>query len=401
MQKKLIAVAVAGALAAPAAVLAQSTVQMSGSVYMEYGFTSVGTSSSGATNRANVDMLQAPGSNIAFKGTEKLGGGMSAWFQCESSADFRGVNGDGFCTRNSAVGFRGGFGNFFIGIWDTPFKRTIGNTGARDTGLFGSADLLVNNSTSTTDGASAGVFKRRQRNSINYDSPVFGGFQVMGAFSSTNSSTGTTTSAPEAKPRIWSLGAQFKQGRLELAAGWEKHTKAYNNGVAGAAGSVNTAGTAFVTGTTAVASTFAGDEDGWHLSAAYTFGNGLKLGGVYTDQDSNSGIGVNNSNKAWQIGADWKIAGPHSVHFAYTRADDSKGTVGSGTTGRPVVTAGGNTGARMWQLRYQHALSKRTWVGVGYVNLRNDSSANYVLGGTAAVTGAKGSAVAFNVNHSF
>ena len=213
MQKKLIAVAVAGALAAPAAALAQSTVQMYGNIYMEYAFTSTGANTANTVNPANVDILQAPGSAIGFKGEEKLGGGMSAWFQCESSADFRGINGDGFCTRNSAVGFKGGFGNFFVGIWDTPFKRTIGNVGGRDTGIFGTADLLVNNSTSTTDGASAGVFKRRQRNSINYDSPNFGGFKVMAAFSSTNSSSSLTTSDAGAKPRIWSLaGGDRKSG---------------------------------------------------------------------------------------------------------------------------------------------------------------------------------------------
>jgi predicted porin len=128
---------------------------------------------------------------------------MSAWFDCQSSADFRGVNGDGFCTRNSAVGLKGGFGNVFVGIWDTPFKRTIGNVGGRDTGIFGTAGPLAGNSTSTTDGASAGVFKRRQRNSINYDSPSFGGFQVMAAVSSTNSSTGVTATAANAKPRIF------------------------------------------------------------------------------------------------------------------------------------------------------------------------------------------------------
>ena len=89
MNKKLMAVAVASALAAPAVAMAQSTssVQMYGSIYMEYAFTSPGSTAAGA-KPAGVDILQAPGSNIGFKGEEKLGGGMSAWFQCESSADF-------------------------------------------------------------------------------------------------------------------------------------------------------------------------------------------------------------------------------------------------------------------------------------------------------------------------
>ena len=376
MQKKVIALAVAGALGAPAAVMAQSTVQLYGSIYMEYAFTNQGASTNGATKNAGVDMLQAPGSNIGFKGEEKLGGGMSAWFQCESSADFRGVNGDGFCTRNSAVGLQGGFGNLYVGIWDTPFKRTIGNVGGRDTGIFGTADLLTNNSTSTTDGASAGVFKRRQRNLITYDSPTFSGFQVMGAFSSTNSSTGVTTNSAVAKPRIWSLGGQYKAGPLELAAGYEKHTKAYGT------------------------PTFGGDEEGYHISGAFTLANGLKLGAMMTEQEGDTAAGTTGKNKAYQLGAEWKISGPHNLHFGYTVAGDNKG---NGTlTGRPAVaTNSGETGAKMYQIRYLHDLSKRTTASIGYVNLKNDTSANYVLMGTTMGTGAKASAIALSISHKF
>ena len=397
MNKKLMAVAVAGALAAPAAALAQSTVQMYGNIYMEYAFTSTGANTANTVNPANVDILQAPGSAIGFKGEEKLGGGMSAWFQCESSADFRGVNGDGFCTRNSAVGFKGGFGHFFVGIWDTPFKRTIGNVGGRDTGIFGTADLLVNNSTSTTDGASAGVFKRRQRNSINYDSPNFGGFKVMAAFSSTNSSSSLTTSDAGAKPRIWSLAGEYKAGPLALSAGWEQHTKAYNNAVTPVA-TLSTTGVAL--GTPGVA-TFAGDESGWHLSGAYTLGNGLKLGMTYTQQEADTAAGANAENTAWQIGAEWKISGPHNVHFGYTKADSSEGTLGAAMAGRPAVAAAAN-GAKLWQIRYLHDLSKRTTASIGYVNLKNDVSGTYDLMGVSGTgTGAKSSAVAMSIQHRF
>ena len=380
MQKKLIAVAVAGALAAPAAALAQSTVQLYGNIYMEYAFTSTGANPANTVNPANVDILQAPGSAIGCKGEEKLGGGMSAWFQCESSADFRGVNGDGFCTRNSALGLKGGFGNFFVGNWDTPFKRTIGNVGGRDTGIFGTADLLTNNSTTTTDGASPGVFKRRQRNSFNYDSPNFGGFQVMGAFSSTNSASATTTSSAGAKPRIWSLAGAYKAGKLELSAGWEEHTGAYPNVAAPGA------------------ATFSGDETGWHISGAYTLGNGLKLGATFTEQEADNAVASTSKNKAYQLGAEWKLKGPHNVHFGYTVADDSKGT--GTTTGRPA--AGAETGAKLWQIRYLHNLSKRTTASIGYVNLKNDIGGTYDLMGVGGTgTGAKSSAVAMSLQHRF
>jgi predicted porin len=399
MNKKLMAVAVAGALAAPAAAMAQSTVQIYGNIYMEYAFTSTGANTTG-TNPANVDILQAPGSAIGFKGEEKLGGGMSAWFQCESSADFRGTNGDGFCTRNSAVGLKGGFGNFFVGVWDTPFKRTIGNVGGRDTGIYGTADLLTTNSTTVDDGGSAGTFKRRQRNSINYDSPKFGGFQFMASTSSTNSGSSITTSDAAAKPRVWSLAGAYSAGPLALSIGYELHEDFYNNRVAAAAGTVSTAGAA-VAGTVGNNATFSGDESGWHLTGAYTFGNGLKLGATYVSMEADTGVGATAENDAYIIGAEWKISGPHAVHFSYTRADSSEGTAGAAMGGRPAVGAAAN-GAKLWQIRYLHDLSKRTTASIGYVNLKNDVSGTYDLMGVSGTgTGAKSSAVAMSIQHRF
>ena len=76
MQKKLIAVAVAGALTAPAVALAQtSTVQIYGKITYEYGIADQGN------GRPRVDYADSPGgSAIGFRGEEKLGGGLSAWF---------------------------------------------------------------------------------------------------------------------------------------------------------------------------------------------------------------------------------------------------------------------------------------------------------------------------------
>jgi len=392
MNKKLMAVAVAGALAAPAMSMAQSTVQVFGDLYVEYSFAKQGTSTAGV-DMANPDVLQTPGSQIGFRGEEKLGGGMSAWFTCTSTADFRGNAADGWCTRNSAVGIKGAFGNAFIGNWDTPFKRTQMNVGGRDTGIFGTAFLLMGNSTTVSDGANTGVFKRRQRNSINYDSPNFGGFQVMGAFTSTNSSTSTTASSAGAKPRVWSLGATYKGGPLEIGAGYEMHDKMYGANVANA--------------------TTSGDGTGWHIGGSYTLGS-VKFGGMWTEQEGETVNAAANAStgtvkvKAYQLGAEWKVAGPHSLHFGYTQADDVKGTTGTSMGAvRPTVTNTAalgfdNTGAKLYQIRYLYDFSKRTVGTIGYVNLKNDSAANYELGGVSGQgAGAKASAVAVSLSHKF
>lgn len=383
MQKKVIAAAVAGAFALPAATMAASTVNVYGNMYMEYSFVSQGANPTNTTDPANVDVLQTPGSAIGFKGEEKLGGGMSAWFQCESTADPRGISQNGFCGRNSAVGLKGGFGNFFVGNWDTPFKRArVGNTGGRDTGVFGTSFLLYGQSTTVTDGANTGVFARRQRNSINFDSPKFGGFQFMGSFSSTNSSTATTTTSAGAKPRTWSLAGVYKKGPMDLGFGYQKHSKMV--GANGAAGAFN------------------GDETGYHLSGAYKFGN-VKVGGAYTKQSAEVAAGTKADVKAYHLGAEIGLGGPHNLHIGYTRADDMKGPASAAlSTRRPAATGLSNTGARLWQIRYVHNFSKRTYGSVGYVQLKNDTAAGYDLGGlSGTAAGAKQSAVAFNIGHKF
>jgi len=407
MQKKLIAVAVAGALGIPAVALAQtSTVTISGRAYVEYGHVTQGSSFGGASNRTNIDYLGSPGSNISIQGEEKLGGGLSAWYKCESTADIRGVGQDGFCSRDSAVGLKGAFGNVFVGQWGTPFKRARDYTGANDTGLWGVSGLLTGHSTTTLDGAQPQLFSRRQGNSINYDSPNFSGFQVMASTTSTNSASNRTQSAANDKPRVWSLGGTYRNGPLNLGAAYERHNEFYNNGVTGAAGFVSTAGVA-TAGTSATVATTSGDEAGWLFSAAYTFAGKVRVGGMYTRQKWEPTPTTEGKVRAWHLGVDWKLAGPHSIRAAYTRALDVKGNAAAVSGGlRPA--AGPDTSAYMVQARYVYAFSKRTEMTVGFNRVKNDNAAAYPIngignngGGAYPGVGSKNTAIGMSIDHRF
>ena len=376
MKKKLMAVAVAGALAAPAAVLAQaSTVQIYGKLTYEYGYADLGA------GRPNTDVAQTPGGgNVGFRGEEKLGGGLSAWFQCESSADVRGINGDGFCTRNSAVGFKGAFGNLHFGRWDSPFKRAInmGTVGVQDTGLLGHSFVFAGGSggTNAITRSNRNRWKRRDVGWTYYESPNFGGFQVLAAFTPGNAATtaidGVTVNP---KPRVLSLGGIYRGGPLAIGAGYERHNDF--NTVAGS-----------------------GDDDAWNVSVAYTFGT-VKVGVAYLDADYDIAPGVSLEKKNWNLGVDWTIAGPHAVEAAWTKAGDSKGnsTVAIGN----VAASGPDTGADLFAIKYRYSFSKRTRVWFGYINLDNDNAASYALGGTAAplTPGENMNAWVFHVQHSF
>ena len=426
MQKKLVAVALAGAFGAPALALAQSsTVQVFGTLYVEYTVradqgdappagllltppTAAGTPAA----RSNADFLQTPGSEIGFKGEEKLGGGLSAWFQCASSADVRGISEDGWCGRNSAIGLKGGFGNLFIGVWDTPFKRTVSPTavGGNDTGIFGTAFLLLGDSTTTAVGGNRLGFKRRQEASINYDSPNFAGFQVMAAFTASQPSTGTLAGASNNKPRVLSLGAQYSAGPLYISGGYEQHREFAGAGLVAPANS---------------------KDNAWHIGAAYTWGP-VRFGGQYTRQKFDATVPAGDGDvkvSAWHVGVDWRIVGPHGLRAAYTAARDVKGPTGPvfvGAGGAQVLTGplagpngslalgptsgagyrpapGGGTGADLMQIRYVYTFSKRTEFTAGYVRLDNDANAGYRLGGLggAVRNGSNEDAWAVGLRHTF
>jgi len=403
MQKKLLALAVAGTLGgtlgAPTVAQAQSsTVQVFGTMYVEYTLpygTKQGRSTAvGNPELSKADFLQTPGSEVGFKGEEQLGGGLSAWYQCTTTADPRGQSQNGWCSRNSALGLKGGFGNVYVGNWDTPFKRTISPTtvGGNDTGIWGTAFLITADSTTDAVGANRANFKKRQNNSINYDSPNFGGFQVMGTVSSSQPSTATLNGATNNKPRLWSLGLQYSAGPLYVSGAYEIH-----RGYSGLAGPDKS------------------KDTGLHVGAAYTFGP-VRFGGLYTRQKFEVPVGVAGGDVkvgAFHTGVDWTIAGPHGLRASYTQAGNMKGAAGflvgtaAGAGYRPCPggcgMVGAKTGAKLYTIRYVYTFSKRTEFNAGYVKLHNDSGAAYNLGGLGAahVNGDGQHAWAVSMRHTF
>jgi len=114
MQKKLLGVAVAAALAAPGLALAQSSVQVYGTVHLSANQLKWGADTAGTVSSQTKYGVTSHASNWGPRSTESLGGGMTAWFQAEFNMKMARDNGvhDGESTaRNSGVGLRGGFGN--------------------------------------------------------------------------------------------------------------------------------------------------------------------------------------------------------------------------------------------------------------------------------------------------
>src|SRR3954471_16555695 len=131
MKKKLVAVAVAGVLGAPLAANAQTaTVTLYGRLNITQEFVKGATCAAAGVPSGNnpcpagntnptVSRLSSNSSRFGLRGTESLGGGLSAIFQIESS-----INGDtnagNLGGRETFVGFQGSWGTFKMGHFLMP-----------------------------------------------------------------------------------------------------------------------------------------------------------------------------------------------------------------------------------------------------------------------------------------
>ena len=365
MNKKLMAVAVAGALAAPAVALAQTAIY--GTFKAEYGFASQPNTAANAT-RHDAEGLNSGASNFGLRGEEKLGGGMAAWYQCESDVQFLSRSGGSgsICDRNSALGLKGGWGNVYIGTWDSPIKRASGVTRiTEETGWTGSQHITLSSA------AGPANFSQRYTNQITYDTPNMGGFMASAQITTLNA-TFNTAETTVAEGRVIGLGAQYATGPLAVVAAYDSRDE--NRATGGLLQSEDTA---------------------WLLGVRYRIGP-VTLGFTYTDLEADNGAGTVTARTAWNLGGEWALGTGGAIRAGYALAGDRE------VNGSDVS----DTGAKQYQIGYFHNLSKRTKVYAAYVKLDNDSLGVYNLtalsaGAANVFPGDSADVVAFGMFHTF
>jgi predicted porin len=166
MHKKLLAVAIAAGLAAPAAALAETTVYGKFHVSIDSYDNDTDGISVTAPREAEGLAVSSNSSRLGFKGSSDLGGGLSVIYQTESTI---GVDGSGssLSNRNTFLGLKGGWGSVRVGREDSPVKN-IG----RKVELFGDQ---VGDSRSVIRGTPWGAdLDPRNSDMIRYDSPKLG-----------------------------------------------------------------------------------------------------------------------------------------------------------------------------------------------------------------------------------
>lgn len=204
MQKKIIALAVAG-LASTAA-FAQSNVTIYGSVDAGYSYRwDAENRTTGQHSRSSIDTGNSAGNRLGFKGVEDLGNGLKAVFLLEQGFNFdTGAMGQGGRTfgRQAYVGLTGGFGTAVAGRLYTPHFSFVSGIDPFAAGTVGQYRNVWGNTGSVLGGGAASAANlldpTRVDNAVAYISPNFGGFDVTVAYSNSaavdDNATGTVTS---------------------------------------------------------------------------------------------------------------------------------------------------------------------------------------------------------------
>ncbi len=236
MQKKLLALAVAGALV-PAAAMAQSTVEIYGRANLAFDNWKASGSATGADYESRNRVVDGS-SRVGLRVNEALGGGMRAFAVIETGVniDAGGTTGQGgqtnassgnWASRDSYLGLGGGWGDVRLGrqsIWwaNGPLAQAGANY------FYTGADSLIT-------GHMIAAPVTRQSSVLSYNSPTFGGFNATLSYSP--HAQESAAAGAEADGSIFGITGRYAGGALRAQIDW---AQSEGNTTAGGAQPTNT-----------------------------------------------------------------------------------------------------------------------------------------------------------------
>lgn len=346
MQKKLIALAIAGLASAP--VFAQTNVTVYGVV--DVTVESVKASGGDAFEVDRRTRVTSNSSLIGFRGTEDLGNGLKALFQIESSiaAD---TGGGTLAGRDTFVGLEGGFGKVQLGKL-TTIMRAAGakvDFNPAATGIGFQAATY-----GTIGGVAQTGIDERINNAVMYTTPNFSGLTAQLAYSAgENRKSPDINDGEGINSQSYQLAAAYENGPLYVSAGYavaqdpQVVTSVLGVPVAGISDKLKDA----------------------RIAAKYTFPSNTSVSALYdrAKYEASSSLGDTEVKRnAWMVGAEQKFGGNQAVYLQYARSQELDGDACD-------FDACDNTEFSQWTLGYTYALSKRTMVKAYYTRLNNDS----------------------------
>jgi len=387
MQKKLIALAIAGL---SSAAFAQTNVTIYGVADGTFDYIKINNALGNPSN----SRVTSNGSHLGFKGVENLGNGMNAIFQFETGADFASGSTLGL-NRDSFVGLKGGFGQITLGTQTGPTRAlgdrldvNSGDTIMSNTALLGKLGGAYASGIGNAKGSqfdSASTFDTRFKNSIAYVSPSFSGLQATGMYVANENKNATPGS--KINTSAYDLGLTYDNGPVFLGTTYARISEKNDTVV------VSLLPTPSPFGLNTTAKEF-------RVGGMYDFGMAT-VRALYARTKADGSFG-NAKQNVWGIGGTFNVSPNGKLVAQYYKAKDMSGS---------ILAANGKTGAKFYTLGYEHSLSKRTMLKAGYAYLKNDSAVaanggydfgyNSVGLGGASANNVKLSGFQFGIRHAF
>jgi predicted porin len=348
MQKKIIALAIAGLVSGVA--YAQTNVTIYGVADADYIY-----SKSDDNKFSGIDSGGWSGSRIGFRGEEALGNGLKAIFTYEFGTNID-TNTNFSTTRQAFVGLAGNFGSVTLGRQYAPSFFFLGATSANDITGINPINLALNN-----EFAVLGTGENsRWDNAIVYNSPNWSGLEFRAIYGFGEQvgpyrvGRGTPTFALD--PTTGVVTATFPTV--------ETGTHRTSDGGRFGLGARYTNGPLYLTAMYQAAKDSSSDlEDGvksWAIGGNYDF-KVVKVFANYVRQKFN--WDSSDKQTLWSIGLGVPVSAAGTVHFEYMQFKDKFWD--------------GDNKAKGYGVGYYHDLSKRTRIYTAISRINNDENMNW------------------------
>ncbi|MDA8095610.1 MAG: porin [Betaproteobacteria bacterium] len=373
MKMKLIVLAVASAIALPIAAQADSSnVRISGYLNMSVDSltgNAYGVAAGKPGNNASMTNVSSNASNLVLSGDEGLGSGWKAIWQVQTFMTFGGTGNtdptysDGLSNGASFVGLSNdSMGTVLAGKIETPMK-ILGRKVDLFNNELGDTRNIISAGTATglnKAGTWDNSWDLRTNNTVAYVTPNLSGLVATLAYA-TNVDTATNVANSVAAESVESLNALYSHGPVFAGVAYERHNLAMS--------------------ATPYALRLAG---GVRLGQA-------KLVALWQTTKNNYGVS-GNDRKAFGVGGAYAM-GDNTVKLQYYKTQQFASV--SGTDGS------------LWDLGFDHAMSKRTKLYVAYAEARNGSATAFTpFGGghgddPGTVTGKNPHGISLGMIHTF
>src|SRR5258707_3685824 len=208
MKLKRITLVCMGLTGAPAAALAQSSVQIYGTANVDIESVQAKGAAAGP-NFASRTRLTSNSSNIGFRGSVDLDAALKAFIQIESAVNFDAGTTAGFwASRNSGVGLQSQWGQALLGQWDSPYKFSTQRIDpTNDTGIAASTGILGGTGSITAgqggvNFAERASFDRRVSNVVQYWTPAWYGLTGRFAYGAGDTNIGSPSTRVAVNNRL-------------------------------------------------------------------------------------------------------------------------------------------------------------------------------------------------------